>query len=173
MIIVVLSVNAVLKESVAMLSGLCLLTRGNVCWYLNSLFHLPPLWDKYSLISNYHNIVNHVVQPRSSKLTVRCWFCFLETRQCALSGKLNLGMKHIMTHEFALSMRPNASLTGSEKMWIGLLLRLTRWISMVAHKCVLFSSGVVTLDFNVVKLFQNLATWYNAHTALLLLSYEQ
>ncbi len=31
MIVVVLSVNAVLKESVAMLSGLCLLTRGNVC----------------------------------------------------------------------------------------------------------------------------------------------
>lgn len=50
--------------------------RGDVCWYLNSLFHLPPLWDKYSAISNYHNIVNHIVQPRSSKLTVRCWFCF-------------------------------------------------------------------------------------------------
>ncbi len=47
---------------------------------------------------------------------------------------------------------------------------------MVAHidfKCILFNLGVVTLDFKVVKLFQNLVTLYNSHNALLPLSFEK
>ncbi len=46
---------------------------------------------------------------------------------------------------------------------------------MVAHidfKGILFNLGVVTLDFKVVKLFQNLVTLYNSHNALLPLSLE-
>ncbi len=46
---------------------------------------------------------------------------------------------------------------------------------MVAHidfKGILFNLGVVTLDFKVVKLFQNLVTLYNSHNALLPLSFE-
>lgn len=63
----ILSVNNEFKGSMATLSGLCLLTQRGCLLILQFFVPPSPLWDKNSLITNYKNIVNRIVQRRSWK----------------------------------------------------------------------------------------------------------